>query len=163
MNSIKYISYADWLELVARVKEGGLACQEFDELASVYPNSVGDSYSVLIYNQLAKMEEYILKETLSIFEKQISVCLSEIDLETMELAFSRLRKHYRKCMFFLCIPDYPIQVKDKMAEEIKKSVSLFADSFLKYLKKIEGDDNSAFIQDFVYVSRKKMNQIKKMY
>lgn len=163
MDNVKYISYEDWIALISSVMAKGLACNELEELKEVYPHSAGDLYDVMVYNQLAKLEEYMLKESVSSFQKQMALCLDEMDLEIAEVAFSRFRRHYINCMFFLQIPDYSEFVKSKMSEEIRKNRNSFIDSFMKYLKKIEYADNSAFIQDYVYICKKKLKKIKNMY
>ena len=163
MDNVKYISYADWDALISKVMTKGLACNELEELKEVYPLLSGDSYDVMVYNQLAKLEEYMIKESVSSFQKQMGLCLSEMDLEIAEIAFSRLRRHYKNCMFFLQIPDYSESVKRKMLEEIRKNWISFIDSFFKYLKKIEYEDNSVFIQDYVYICKKKLQKIKNIY
>ena len=106
MDNVKYISYEDWIALISSVMAKGLACNELEELKEVYPHSAGDLYDVMVYNQLAKLEEYMLKESVSSFQKQMALCLDEMDLEIAEVAFSRFRRHYINCMFFLQIPDY---------------------------------------------------------
>lgn len=163
MDNVKYISYADWIALISSVMTKGLACNELEELQEVYPHSAGASYDVMVYNQLAKLEEYMLKESVSSFQKQMALCLDEMDIEIAEIAFSRFKRHYINCMFFLQIPDYSESVKSKMSEEIRKNMNSFIDSFMKYLKKIEYADNSVFIQDYVYICKKKLQKIKKMY
>lgn len=163
MENIQYISYADWLSLISGVITKGLVCEELDELKKVYPHSIGDSYDTMIYNQLAKLEEYMLKKSVSSFQKQMLLCLKEMDLEIVEIAFSRFRMHYINCMFFLQIPDYPESVKNKMYDEIIKNMNSFLESFEKSLKKIEYADNSVFIQDYVYICKKNLRRIKKMY
>lgn len=163
MDNVKYISYADWIALISSVMTKGLACNELEELKEVYPHSAGEPYDVMVYNQLAKLEEYMLKESVSSFQKQIALCLDEMDLEIAEIAFSRFKRHYINCMFFLQIPDYSESVKSKMSGEIRKNMNSFIDSFMKYLKKIEYADNSVFIQDYVYICKKKLQKIKKMY
>lgn len=163
MDNVKYISYADWISLISGVMTKGLTCEELNKLKVVYPHSVGDSYDTMIYNQLAKLEEYMLKETISSFQKQMTLCLDEMDLEIAEMAFSKFRRHYINCMFFLQIPSYPESVKSKMLDEISKNINSFIESFLKYLKKIEYADNSVFMQDYVYICKKKLQKIKSMY
>ena len=91
------------------------------------------------------------------------LCLEEMDLEIAEMAFSLFRKHYINCMFFLQIPDYSGSVKNKMSDEIIENMNSFLESFEKYLKKIEYADNSVFIQDYVYISKKNLRKIKNMY
>ena len=93
----------------------------------------------------------------------MTLCFEEMDLEIAEMAFSRFRKHYINCMFFLQIPDYSESVKRKMSDEIIKNMNSFLESFEKYLKKIEYTDNSVFIQDYVYISKKNLRKIKNMY
>ena len=93
----------------------------------------------------------------------MTLCLDEMDLEIAETAFSKLRRHYINCMFFLQIPEYPESVKNKMSDEIKKNMGFFIEAFMKYLKKIEYADNSVFIQDYVYICKKKLQRIKSMY
>ncbi len=163
MGNIEYISYADWISLISDVMAKGLACEELNELKKVYPHSVGDSYDTLIYNQLAKLEEYMLKESVSSFQKQMSLCLEEMDLEIAEMAFLRFRRHYINCMFFLQIPDYSESVKRKMSDEIIRNLNSFIKSFMKYLKKIEYADNSPFIQDYVYISKRSLKKIKNIH
>lgn len=163
MDDVKYISYADWISLISGVMQNGLSCNELKELKKVCPHSVGEVYDVMVYNQLAKLEEYMLKEAVGSFQKQMAVCLNEMDLEIAEVAFLRFRKHYDNCMFFLQIPEYSESVKRKLAEEIRNNMNAFVDSFVKYLKKMECADNSEFIQDYVYVCKKKLQKIKTMY
>ncbi len=163
MGNVKYISYADWLSLISCVMTKGLACEELDKLKEAYPHSVGDSYDMMIFNQLAKLEEYMLKESVSIFQKQMTLCLEEMDLEIAKVAFSRFRRHYINCMFFLQIPDYSESVKSKILDEIIRNMKFFIESFTKYLKRIEYADNSVFIQDYVYICKKNLKKIKNMY
>lgn len=163
MDNVKCISYADWVSLISGVMTKGLTCDELNELKVVYPRSVGASYDTMIYNQLAKLEEYMIRESVRFFQKQMTLCLDEMDLEIAETAFSKLRRHYINCMFFLQIPEYPESVKSKMSDEIKKNIGLFIEAFMKYLKKIEYADNSVFIQDYVYICKKKLQNIKSMY
>lgn len=163
MDNVKYISYSYWISLISSVMIKGLACEELNELKVTYPHSVGNSYDTMIYNQLAKLEEYMLKETVGCFQKQMTLCLEERDLEIAEMAFSRFRKHYKNCMFFLQIPDYLESVKSKMSSEIIRNLNSFIELFTKYLKKIECADNSIFIQDYVYICKKNLKKIKSMY
>lgn len=163
MDNVKYISYADWIALISGIITKGLASEELDELKKVYPHSVGESYDTMIYNQLAKLEEYMLKEAVRFFQKRMMLCLEEMDLEIAEKAFSQFRKHYINCMFFLQIPDYSESVKSMMSDEIIKNMNSFLESFEKYLKKIEYANNSVFIQDYVYISKKNLRKIKNMY
>lgn len=163
MDNVKYISYADWICLISGVMAKGLACEEFNVLKEAYPHSVNESYDMMIYNQLAKLEEYMLKESVGIFQKQMTLCLEEMDLEIAEVAFSRFRRHYINCMFFLRIPDYSESVKSKLSDEIIRNLKSFIESFTKYLKRIEYADNSVFIQDYVYICKKNLKKIKNMY
>lgn len=163
MGNVEYISYANWISLISDVMAKGLVCEELNELKKVYPLSVGNLYDTMIYNQLAKLEEYMLKESVSSFQKQMTLCLEEMDLEIAEMAFLRFRRHYINCMFFLQIPDYSESVKSKMSDEIIRNLNSFIESFTKYLKKIEYADNSSFIQDYVYIGKKSLKKIKNMY
>lgn len=163
MDIVEYISYADWVSLITDVMTKGLMCDELNELKVVYPHSAGDSYNTMIYNQLVKLEEYMLRESVGSFQKQMILCLNEMDLEIAEMAFSKFRRHYINCMFFLQIPDYPESVKSKMSDEIRKNMNSFIESFMKHLKKIEYADNSVFIQDYIYICKKKLHKIKSMY
>ncbi len=163
MDNVKYISYEDWISLISGVMTKGLACEELNELKEVYPYSFGNSYDMMIYNQLAKLEEYMLRESVGRLQKQMTLCLEEMDLEIAEVAFSRFRKHYINCMFFLQIPDYSKSVKSKISEEIIRNLKSFIESFIKYLKRIEYADNSVFIQDYVYICKKNLKKIKNMY
>ena len=163
MDSITYIPYADWISLINAVKSKGLACDELNVLRKVYPQISGMAYDSMICNQLAKLEEYMLKETIRIFQKQMNNCLEENDLEILNPAFTRLRKHIVNCLFFLQIPDYPESVKTEMGNEIKKNVDSFMNVFLKYLKKIEHAENNDFIQEYVYICRNRIKKIRKIY
>lgn len=163
MGNIEYISYSEWISLIASVRKKGLACEEINVLSRVYPHSVGEAYDSLIYNQLAKLEEYMIKEALNVFQKRMSMSLEEMDIEIAEMAFVRLKKHFMKCMFFLQIPDYPESVKRNMSDEIKKNMDSFLESFSKYIKAIEYEGNSSFIQEYVYISKKNLRKIKNMY
>lgn len=163
MGNMKGISYTEWISLISGVMTKGLTCDELNELKVVYPCFTGDSYDTMVYNQLAKLEEYMIRETIRSFQKQMTLCLDEMDLEIAEKAFSKFRKHYINCMFFLQIPEYPENVKNRMTDEIKKNISLFTEIFMKYLKKVEYADNSVFIQDYVYICKKKLQKIKSMY
>ena len=163
MDNVKYVSYSDWSLLISEIMKKGLACEELNKIQDVYPHSVGESYDAVIYNQLARLEQYMIRETVNIFQKQMKACIDEIDLEMAEVAFIRLKKHYMRCMFFLQIPDYPESVKNKMSKEIIRNMQSFSGSFLKYLKKLEYEDNSTFIQDYVYVCKKNLKKIENMY
>ena len=163
MNNVKYISYFDWALLISGVMAKGLVCEELSKLKEVYPYSTGKAYDMMIYNQLAKLEEYMLRESVSKFQKQMTLCLQENDLQIAEMAFARLRRHYGNCMFFLQIPDYSETIKGKMAEEIIKNMQSFIEAFRRYLRKIEYSDNSTFIQDFVYICKKNLKKIRNMY
>lgn len=163
MESVNYISYSEWISLISNVTVKGFACEEFCKLKGVYPHAVGESYDTMIYNQLAKLEQSVLKETIRVFQKQMTICLNEVDLEIAENAFTKLKKHYRDCMFFLQIPDYSESVKSKMSDEVVRNMQSFLDAFIKYLKKIEYADNSVFIQDYVYVCKRNIRKIKNMY
>lgn len=163
MDNITYVSYSEWISLISDVTIKGLACEELSKLKVVYPHAVGESYDNIIYNQLAKLEQFMLKETIRIFQKQMSTCLSEIDLEMAENAFVKIKKHYKDCMFFLQIPDYSESVKRKMSDEIIRNMQAFSESYIKYIKKIEFEDNSTFIQDYVYVCKRNLKIIKNMY
>ena len=123
----------------------------------------GESYDIMIYNQLAKLEKYMLKESVGSFQKQMTSCLEEVDLEIAERAFARLKRHYINCMFFLQIPDYSESVKSKMSDEIIRNMQSFIESFVRYLKRIEYIDNSVFIQDYVYICKKNLKKIENMY
>lgn len=159
MDEIKCISYADWISLISSVIQKGLACDELKQLKEVYPYSVGESYDGMIYNQIAKLEEYIIQESINTFQKRISLCMEEMDLEVVESAFTILRKHLNDGLFFLHIPNCPELVKEKLFEEIQKNVTAFTDSFLKYLRKIEYADSNLFIQDFVFLCKKRIRKI----
>ena len=118
MDSVKYVSYSDWSSLISEIMKKGLACEELNKIQDVYPHSVGESYDAMIYNQLARLEQYMIRETVNIF---------------------------------------------KMSEEIIRNMQSFSGSFLKYLKKLEYEDNSTFIQDYVYVCKKNLKKIENMY
>ncbi len=163
MDNVKYISYSDWISLISDVMTKGLACEELGKLKEVYPYSAGESYDIMIYNQLAKLEKYMLKESVGSFQKQMTSCLEEVDLEIAERAFARLKRHYINCMFFLQIPDYSESVKSKMSDEIIRNMQSFIESFVRYLKRIEYIDNSVFIQDYVYICKKNLKKIENMY
>lgn len=161
MDNVKYISYSDWSALISEVMEKGLSCDALNELRAVYPRSVGEAYDTMLYNRLAKLEQFMIEESVGIFQKQMTACLDEADLEIAENAFVKLKKHYVDCLFFQQIPDYPETVKRKMSDEIIRNMQLFRESFLTYLKKLEYTDNSAFIQDYVYICKRNMKKIKK--
>ena len=163
MDNVKYISYSEWIALISDVMSKGMTCEEFSELKEVYPYAVGESYDTMIYNQLAKLEQFMLKEAVRIFQKQMAACLNEFDLEIAENAFTKLIKNYKNCMFFLQIPDYAESVKSKMSYEIIRNMQSFVELFFKYLKKIEYADNSVFIQDYVYICKRNLKKIKNMY
>lgn len=161
MEDIKYVSYPEWTSLVSAVMLKGLSCEEINTLRKVYPQVSGSAYDSMIYNQLAKLEEYIIKESVRILQKQMNVCLEENDLQILESSFSKFRKHILNCMFFLQVPYYPDSVKNKLSNEIKKNMDALMDSFSRHLKKVEYADSNSFIQEYVYVCRKKILKIKK--
>lgn len=149
--------------MINAVKSKGLACDELSVLKKVYPQVSGTAYDSMICNQLAKLEEYMLKETIRIFQKQMNHCLEENDLEIVKTAFAKLRKHIMNCLFFLQIPDYPESVKIQMGNEIKRNMDSFMNIFSKHLKKIEYAENNDFIQEYVYICRNRIKKIRKIY
>ena len=162
MSEIAYISYSEWTDLISAVIRKGLSCNELEIIKTVYPNAVGDAYDPMIYNQVARLEEYLIKASVDIFQKQMNMCFEENDIEMAEIAFSKLKRHLLNSMFFMQIPYYTESVKVGITGEIKKNLYLFFDAFSSYLKKLELADNSAFVQDYIYICRKRMRTIKRM-
>ncbi len=163
MDEIKNISYEDWLSLISKVMTKGMASKELDEIKVVYPKTAGSSHESMICNQLAKLEEFMVKETINSFQKKMILCGEEMDSEIADIACRKLKKHYDDCMFFMQNPSYPESVKKKIHSEVKRIVTSYIDMFFEDLKKLEYANNSAFVRDYIYICKKKLNRIKKMY
>ena len=157
MEAVQYISYALWTELITKIRENGAGCREFDQIKHAYPQTAGEAYIPMIYNDLGKLEEYLLTNSFRRFEKMIGRCLEEADIEIAEAAIRNLKRNLSDCLFFNWIPEYPEDVKRKMTEEVKKNVESFRQEYLKYIKRLEYSDSSDFIQDLAYMCKKKIS------
>lgn len=156
MNNITSVPYEKWLELISIVVKEGISSKAFGELQVVYPVSAGDSYDAMIYNQLAKLEEALLKDAFHRFEKDLNLCMAEMDLEILEKAVIKYKRHIISSIFFLQIPEYPESVRKDLREAINNNISLYIDAISKYIRKLEYYDNGLFVQDVVYICRKKI-------
>lgn len=160
MDKLTSVSYEKWLELISIVAKEGMASKAFGELQVVYPLSAGDSYDAMIYNQLAKLEEALLKDAFQQFEKNFNLCMEEMDIEILEKAVTKYKRQLQSSMFFLQIPEYPESVRKNLRETIKNIISIYIEAISKYIRKIEYYDNGAFVQDVVYICRKKIIKAK---
>ena len=59
-------------------------------------------------------------------------------------------------IYFLQIPEYPESVRKDLREAINNNISLYIDAISKYIRKLEYYDNGLFVQDVVYICRKKI-------
>lgn len=155
MEETQYISYGEWISLITAIREKGLKCKEFQSIKSVYPQVTGEVYIPMIYNELGKLEKYMLTYSFSKFLEAINRCLEEMDIEIAETGIRNLKKNFKECMFFRVIPEYPESIKKAMAHEIQKKMESFRQEFLKYLKKLAYSDNSNFVQDLIFICKRR--------
>ena len=110
----------------------------------------------MVYNKLAKLEEVLLKEAFCQFEKELNLCITEMDLEILEKAVITYKRRMKSSMFFLQIPEYPESVRENLKNAINENVCIYLDAISKYMRKLEFCDNDIFVQDVVYICRKKL-------
>lgn len=156
MEGIQYIAYAEWVALAGAVREKGMRSREFERIQCVYPQAAGPAYVPMVYRELAKLEEHLLRHGFRRFQQEINRCLEEGDLEIAEAAISSLKKCLRACLFFDRIPEYPETVKSGMEQEIRRHAEAFRQECLQYMRRLERSDSSAFVQDLAYMCRKRM-------
>lgn len=156
MEGTQYIPYAEWVALAGAVREKGMRSREFERMQCVYPQAVGPAYIPMVYNELARMEEYLLGRSFQRFQREINRCLDEADLEIAESAIGNLKRGIRACLFFNRIPEYPETVKSGMEQEIRQHTEAFRQECLTYMRRLERCDSSDFVQDLVYMCRKRM-------
>lgn len=154
MQEIKEVSYSEWLALVNEVKENGPNCAEFLLLQQCYPHRSGDSYEQMVQKELAKMETVYIQNAVRDFQRSIARSLDEGDLEIARSAIRSLRKNARGSVFFLNNEKYPDTICKNMISEIKRNCQLFQKDFKCFLRRLEQENNSCFIQDFIYLCRK---------
>lgn len=156
MGDIKYVSYAEWIALIAAIQKKGMNAREFEQIKHTYPLVSGEAYTPLIYNELGKLEQYLLNSSFAKFQKAIGRCLEEMDLEIAESAMRNLKKNLAECLFFDGIEQYPPSVRARMAQEIQRIVESFWQEYLKYIKRLEYADGGSFVQDLAYMCKKKI-------
>lgn len=157
MNETQYVSYAEWVALIAAIQKKGITCQEFERIRTVYPQAAGEAYTPVIYKELGKLEEYLLDDSFLQFQRTVSNSLEERDIELAESAIRSLKKNLKACLFFNQIPEYAESIKSGMTLEVQKNMEAFRQEYLKYLRRLEYSDNSGFVQDLIYRCRKKMS------
>lgn len=157
MEESRYVSYADWIALIAVILEKGMTCQEFEQIKQVYPQTAGESHISMVYNELGRLEECLLMHSFSKFQNTINRCLEEMDLEIAEFAMRNLRRNLKDCLFFNDIPEFPESIKNKMTQEVKKNIEAFQEKYQKYLKKLAYSDSSVFVQDLIYMCKKRIS------
>lgn len=156
MEGTQYIAYAEWVALAGAVREKGMKSREFERIQCVYPQAAGAAYVPMVYNELARLEEHLLRHSFRRFQREINRCLEEADLEIAEAAISNLKKCVHACLFFDRIPEYPESVKSGMGQEVRRHTEAFRQECLQYMRRLERADSSIFIQDLVYMCRKRM-------
>lgn len=156
MEGTQYISYAQWEALVDAVREKGIRSREFEQIQAVYPQMGGDACVPLVRGQLQKLEEHLLRQGFRLFQRDINRCLEEADLESAQAAINNLKRHVQACLFFRGIPEYPESVKDGMEREIRRCTEEFCQEFLQYMGRLERENDSGFVQELVYICRKRM-------
>lgn len=156
MEGTQYIPYAEWVALAGAVREKGMRSREFERMRCVYPQAAGPAYDPLVYNELARLEEHLLRRSFHRFRQEINRCLDEADIEIAESAIGNLKRCIRACLFFSRIPEYPETVKSGMEQEIRRHTEAFRKECLGYMRRLERSDSSDFVQDLVYMCRKRM-------
>lgn len=156
MKNTTSIPYEKWLDLISKAEKEGMSSKAFSDLQEVYPLSAGNAYDAMVYNKLAKLEEALLKEAFCQFEKKLNLCITEMDLEILEKAVITYKRRMKSSMFFLQIPEYPESVRDNLKNAINENVRVYIDAISKYMRKLELYDNDIFVQDVVYVCRRKL-------
>ncbi len=154
MAEVKAVPYAAWLSLVEAVKKKGQACDEFLELQGCYPQSTGSLYEQMIHNELAQLENLLLKNAIKKYQKSINMSLEEADLEIAEFAIRNLKKSIRGCLFFTRINEYPEGVRKDLAIQTQERLLIFQAEFGEFLKRLAQDSNSYFAQDLIYLWKK---------
>ncbi len=156
MEGTQYIAYAEWVALAGAVREKGMKSREFERMQYVYPQAAGTAYVPMVYNELARLEEHLLRHSFRRFQREINRCLEEVDLEIAEAAISNLKRCVRACLFFDRIPEYPEAVRSGMEQEIRRHMEAFRLECLQYMRRLERADSSDFVQDLAYMCRKRM-------
>ena len=158
MEGTQYIAYAEWVALAGAVREKGMKSREFERMQYVYPQAAGTAYVPMVYNELARLEEHLLRHSFRRFQREINRCLEEVDLEIAEAAISNLKRCVRACLFFDRIPEYPEAVRSGMEQEIRRHMEAFRLECLQYMRRLERADSSDFVQDLAYMCRKRMEK-----
>lgn len=156
MKNTTSVSYEKWLDLISKAEKEGISSKAFSDLQEVYPLSAGNAYDAMVYNKLAKLEEALLKEAFCQFEKELNLCITEMDLEILEKAVVTYKKRMKSSIFFLQIPEYPESVRDDLKNAINEKVCIYIDAISKYMRQLEFCNNDIFVQDVVYICRKKL-------
>lgn len=156
MEGTQYIAYAEWVALAGAVREKGMKSREFERMQCVYPEAVGPAYVPMVYRELARLEEHLLRHGFHKFQREINRCLEEADLEIAEAAICNLKRCVRACLFFDRIPEYPESIKNSMEQEIRRHAEAFRQECLQYMRRLERADSSDFVQDLAYMCRKRM-------
>lgn len=152
---ISDISYGEWLSLVNGTRNKGQVCNEFELLQKCYPKRAGSSCEQMIHNELAKLQTVLLKKAINKYQKAIILCLEESDLEIVEIAFRNLKKSIYCCLFFTRIEEYPDSIKENLKKQIQKNILAFQVEFELFLNQLALEDNSHFVQDLVYICKKR--------
>lgn len=154
MQEVREVSYTEWLTLVKGVKEKGQNSNEFFELQNCYPHRSGDSYKQMLQCELAKLETVLIEKAIRNFERSIARSMNENDLEIAQNAICSLKKNVRGSMFFLSNGNYSEDIRINLLSELKKNLLLFQAEITRFLRKLELDNSSHFVQDLVYLCRK---------
>lgn len=151
---IQCITCSQWLELVRTVKEKGIKCDGMESLCLSCPQINMVEYQELLYNELAKLETVILRETIERFEISVNRCLTENDLEYLNHGIRDLKKDLSVCFFFHKIEQYPIIIRKGLTVQMTENLSGFLKEFDRYVKRIEESGSDIFFSDFGYICRK---------
>lgn len=150
----KEISYSQWLTLIKEVKEQGIYSEVFQDFRVSVPKIDMKEYQGFIHNELAKLEEIILSQTISKFQKNVNICMEENDLEVFHKGLVRLKKDILNCFFFCEISIFPIEIRAKVGKQMVDILMKFIKDFQKYIKRMEENESDIFCSEICYMYKK---------
>ena len=154
MSEVRHIPYSEWSEKVRLSCLKGRHCQEFLELKQSAPSYKGTDYEQFVFNELAKLETELIKDTIKNYQKAMNKCFDELDLHFFARGLKELKLAIDDCLFFDEIELLSIESEKKLKSEIYSNYTGYFDKFSRYVDKMEKYETDQFVREFVYMYRK---------
>ncbi len=151
---MRRIAYSDWINYIKAAKEKGINCSEFVDLKNSDPIVSGMGSELLVQKEIKKLAVELIYSAIDGFEKSVNRSLEEADLFVFEKGLREFKSAIKDFMFFDNLESISKEIKDNIKSQVATNLIMFVDEFSKYTKRLSEYDNTAYVDEFMYIYKK---------